>query len=133
MEQDDRTERADRDRQEQDSSRDFNRWTNLWPRLAEYFNMDYGPPQHFPLTQFMSDKGPIWQRLVKKHGLLDYSFEDAISWPFGEAIFNIEYDIMSDTSKSRRYAFLEWVDPEEMPVRLFTQFEKMRFIPPLRA
>ncbi len=108
---------------------DFNRWTNLWPRLAEYFKMDYGTPQYFPLTQFMSDKAPIWQRIVKKHGLLDYSFEDAVSWPFGEAIFNIEYDIMSDTTKSRRYGFLEWVDTEEMLFRLFTEFQKTRFIP----
>jgi hypothetical protein len=111
---------------------DFNRWANLWPRRAEYFKMDYGLPQHLPLTQFMSDKAPIWQRLVKQHGLLDYSFEAAVSWPFGEAVFNIEYDVMSDTTKSRRYGFLEWVDTEEMLFRLFTQFQKMRFIPALR-
>ncbi|MBV8102702.1 MAG: SDR family oxidoreductase [Verrucomicrobia bacterium] len=110
---------------------DFNRWTNLWPRLADYFKMDYAPPQHLPLTQFMSDKATLWQNLVKKHGLLDYTFEQAVSWPFGEAIFNIEYDIMSDTTKSRRYGFLEWVDTEEMLFRLFTQFQKMRFIPTL--
>ena len=110
---------------------DFTRWTNLWPRLAEYFKMDYGTPQHFPLTQFMSDKAPIWQRIVKQHGLLDYSFEEAVSWPFGEAIFNIEYDIMSDTTKSRQYGFLEWVDTEEMLFRLFTEFQRTRFIPTL--
>jgi hypothetical protein len=38
---------------------------------------------------------------------------------------------MSDTTKSRRYGFLEWVDTEEMLFRLFTQFQKMRFIPAL--
>jgi nucleoside-diphosphate-sugar epimerase len=108
---------------------DFNRWTNLWPRLASYFKMDYAPPQHLPLTQFMSDKAAVWQRLVKKHNLLDYTFEQAVSWPFGEAIFNIEHDIMSDTTKSRKNGFLEWVDTEEMLLRLFTQFQKIRFIP----
>jgi nucleoside-diphosphate-sugar epimerase len=108
---------------------DFNRWSNLWPRLANYFKMDYAPPQHLPLAQFMSDKGAIWRRLVKQHSLLDYSFDQAVSWPFGEAIFNIEYDIMSDTNKCRRYGFLEWVDTEEMLFRLFDQFQKMRFIP----
>ena len=77
------------------------------------------------------DKAPIWQWIVKQHGLVDYSFEEAVSWPFGEAIFNIEYDIMSDTTKSRRYGFLEWVDTEEMLFRLFSEFQKMRFIPTL--
>jgi hypothetical protein len=27
---------------------DFNRWTNLWPRIAEFFKMEYAPPQHYP-------------------------------------------------------------------------------------
>jgi nucleoside-diphosphate-sugar epimerase len=108
---------------------DFTRWTNLWPRLAKYFKMDYDSPHHLPLTQFMSDKASLWQRLVKQYGLLDYAFEQAVSWPFGEAIFNIEYDIMTDTNKCRRYGFLEWVDTEEMLFRLFDQFQEMRFIP----
>jgi nucleoside-diphosphate-sugar epimerase len=108
---------------------DFNRWTNLWPKLAEYFKMDYARPQYLPLAQFMSDKASIWNALIKKHGLLDYSFQEAVSWPFGEAVFNIEYDIMSDTNKCRRFGFREWVDTEEMLLRLFDQFQKMRFIP----
>ena len=82
--------------------------------------------------QYHSGKDPIWQRLVRRYCLLDYSFDATVSWPFGEAILNIEYDVMSDTTKSRRYGFLEWVDMEEMLFRLFTQFPKMRFIPALR-
>ncbi len=108
---------------------DFNRWENIWPKLAEFFKMEYAPPQHLPLTQFMSDKEPLWKALVKKHRLLDYSFQDAAAWPFGQAIFNLEYDIMSDTNKSRQFGFHEWVDTEEMLFRLFRQFQKMRFIP----
>jgi nucleoside-diphosphate-sugar epimerase len=108
---------------------DFNRWENLWPVLAEFFKMEYARPQRFPLAQFMSDKEPVWKTLVKKHGLLDYSFEDAAAWPFGEAIFNLDYDVMSDTTKIRRFGFHEWVDTEEMLLRIFAQFQKMRFIP----
>ena len=108
---------------------DFNRWENIWPRLAEFFQMEYAPPQRFPLAQFMSDKEPVWNALVKKYQLLDYTFQEAVAWPFGEAIFNLGYDVMSDTTKSRRFGFREWVDTEEMLFRLFDQFRKMRFIP----
>ncbi|HET9373701.1 MAG TPA: SDR family oxidoreductase [Chthoniobacterales bacterium] len=108
---------------------DFNRWENIWPQLAEFFQMEYASPQHLPLAQFMSDKGPVWKAMVEKHGLLNYSFQDAAAWPFGEAIFNLEYDIMSDTNKSRQFGFREWVDTQEMLFRLFSQFRKMRFIP----
>jgi nucleoside-diphosphate-sugar epimerase len=108
---------------------DFNRWENIWPRLAEFFQMEYAPPQRFPLAKFMSDKEPVWNALVKKYQLLDYTFQEAVAWPFGEAIFNLGYDVMSDTTKSRRFGFREWVDTEEMLFRLFAQFQKMRFIP----
>jgi nucleoside-diphosphate-sugar epimerase len=108
---------------------DFNRWENIWPRIAEYFKIEYAPPQRFPLAQFMSDKDVVWNRLVKRHDLLNYSFQEAASWPFAEAIFNLEYDVMSDTTKARRFGFYECVETEEMLLRLFDQFQKIRFIP----
>jgi hypothetical protein len=77
----------------------------------------------------MSDKEPVWKAVVARYNLLDYSFQQAAAWPFGEAIFNLEYDVMADTTKSRRFGFHEWVDTEEMLLRLFTQFREMRFIP----
>lgn len=107
----------------------FDRWEHVWPRLAEFFKMPLAPPQRFPLTQFMSDKGLIWDLVVKKYDLLPYSFRDAASWQFGEAIFNIEYDVMSDTTKSRQFGFCEAVDNEEMLLRMMQQFRTMRFIP----
>jgi hypothetical protein len=42
-------------------------------RRWKFFKMEHGPPQRLPLTLFMSDKEPIWNRLVKKHSLLDWS------------------------------------------------------------
>ncbi len=107
----------------------FDRWENLWPRLVEFFKLPCAPPQRFPLTQFMSDKAPVWDRMVATNGLLPYSFEQAASWPFGEILFNLEYDVMSDTTKVRRFGFHEAVDNEEMLSRLMTQFQRMRFIP----
>ena len=108
---------------------DFDRWQHLWPRLAEFFHMPYAPPQSFPLTHFMSDKAPLWDAMVKKYGLLPYSFRDAASWQFGEAVFNLEYDVMSSMTKARQFGFHEAVDTEEMLLRLCAQFQKMRFIP----
>jgi nucleoside-diphosphate-sugar epimerase len=108
---------------------DFDRWENLWPRIAQFFHLKYAPPQRLPLTQFMSDKEPIWNALIKKHNLLNYSFQQAAAWPFADAIFNLGYDVMSDTTKARRFGFHEWVETEEMLLRLSSQFQKIRFIP----
>jgi nucleoside-diphosphate-sugar epimerase len=108
---------------------DFDRWENLWPRIAHFFKLEYAPPQRLPLTIFMSDKEPLWNNLVKKYNLLNYTFGQAAAWPFADAVFNLGYDVMSDTTKSRRFGFHRWVETEEMLMRLFTQFQKMRFIP----
>jgi nucleoside-diphosphate-sugar epimerase len=108
---------------------DFNRWENIWPRLAEFFKMPCATPQRFPLSQFMSDKEPIWRAMVRKYGLLDYSFSEAAAWPFGEAVFNLEYDVMSDTTKARQFGFHEVIDTQEMLLRQLAQFQRMRFIP----
>ena len=83
----------------------------------------------FSLATFMSDKETLWRAMVRKYNLLDYSFQQAAAWPFGEAVFNIEYDVMSDTTKSRQFGFHECVDTEEMLLRLLRQFQQMRFIP----
>jgi hypothetical protein len=71
----------------------------------------------------MSNKEPVWDAMVKKYGLLPYSFRDAASWQFGEAIFNLEYDVMSESG------FHEAMDTEEMLLRMFAEFQEMRFIP----
>ena len=81
------------------------------------------------LTQVMSDKKRLWQSLVPKHDLLDCSIEDAAAWPFGEAIPNIEYVVMSDTTKAGRFGFHDVVDTEEILLRKMQDFQKMLFIP----
>ena len=93
---------------------DFTCWENVWPRLADFFRLPLAPPQRFPLALFMSDKEPVWKAMVQKHQLLDYSFQQAAAWPFGEAVFNLGYDVLSDTNKSRKCGFHEFVDSEEM-------------------
>jgi nucleoside-diphosphate-sugar epimerase len=108
---------------------DFHRWEHLWPRLADRFRLPLAPPLRLPLSQFMSGKEALWAGMVRKYGLLDYPFRDAAAWPFGEAVFNIEYDVMSDTTKSRRFGFHEVVDTEEMLMRMMREFQDLRFIP----
>jgi hypothetical protein len=77
----------------------------------------------------MSDKEPLWRSMVQKYNLLDYSFQEAAAWHFAEAVFNIEYDVMSDTTKARRFGFHEVVDTQEMLLRLMKDSQKRRFIP----
>lgn len=108
---------------------DFFRWENFWPKLANYFNMEYGPPQAIRLTEMMADKGSLWDSIIKKYSLKNYRYEEIVQWGFGDVIFNLEYDLMSDTHKARKAGFHECVDTEEMFLRLLTQLKNNRIIP----
>src|SRR5262245_41581765 len=48
---------------------DYFRWRNVWPRIAEVFEMPAGEPQTISLTQHMAGMGALWRAMTEKHGL----------------------------------------------------------------
>jgi nucleoside-diphosphate-sugar epimerase len=105
------------------------RWEHLWPRIAESFGLAAGPPQPIRLVEMMADKGRLWEALVKKHGLRPYPYEQVVSWAFGDFVFGCEYELISDTTKARRYGFHETVETEAMFARMFRDLRTQRYIP----
>ncbi|MGH6814948.1 MAG: SDR family oxidoreductase, partial [Hyphomicrobiaceae bacterium] len=105
---------------------DFFRWTNLWPRIAETFEMPWAAPQTIRLTEFMADKGPLWMRMRERHGLQPHAYEHLAAWPFADYVWGCDWDVMSDTLKIRRAGFHEYEDSEAMVVRLMREFRAAR-------
>ena len=108
---------------------DYFRWRDLWPRIAGVFAMPAAGPQRLPLVEFMADKAPLWDAMTKKNGLEPYRFDEVVAWPFGDYVFNCNYDVMSNVTKSRQHGFHEAVDSEEMFVRLLSRFRAERIVP----
>lgn len=108
---------------------DYFRWLDLWPRLAQVFDMPVGEPAHFSLTEFMADKAPLWDSMVAKYGLKQHRFDEIAAWPFGDYVFNTTWDVMSNVTKSRLHGFLDVVDSEEMFLRLLRRFREERIVP----
>lgn len=108
---------------------DLFRWSNFWPRLAAYFDMEVGSRQQVRLADMMRDKGPVWDRLVAEHGLRPIAYEQIASWAYGDFVFSAGYDIISSTLKARQYGFHEAVDSEAMFLRLFDELRAQRVIP----
>ncbi len=108
---------------------DLIRWEHTWPRIARYFGMEVGPRRHISLVQFMSDKAPLWDRVVARHGLRPYSYREIVNWAYGDFVFTPEYDVISSTSKARRYGFHESVDTEEMFERIWDEMRADRILP----
>ena len=108
---------------------DVYRWEHMWGRIAEYFDMEAGPPQQINLAQMMADKEPLWDEIVAKHGLAPTPFDKAANWAFGDYAFSSDWDVCMDTTKCRRAGFLDFIDTEEMFINQFDELRKAKIIP----
>jgi nucleoside-diphosphate-sugar epimerase len=107
---------------------DLFRWTDMWPRIAGWFDLEVAPPLPMSLAEVMADKEPVWDRMVERHGLR-HKYAEVSSWPFGDAVFGWDYDFFADGSKARRFGFHDYVETAEMFPRLFADLRRRRVIP----
>jgi len=108
---------------------DYFRWQHAWPKIAAAFDMPVGDPQPHSLVQFMAHKAPLWDAMVKQHGLQQYRFNEIAAWPFGDYVFSCDWDVMTNVTKARLHGFQAAVDSEEMFVRLLARFRRERIVP----
>jgi nucleoside-diphosphate-sugar epimerase len=108
---------------------DYFRWQYVWPAIAKVFEMPAAAPQPHALVDFMADKAPLWTAMVNQHGLKPYRFDEVVAWPFGDYVFNCDYDVMTSVTKSRQHGFHAAVDSEEMFARLLGRFRAERIVP----
>jgi nucleoside-diphosphate-sugar epimerase len=108
---------------------DLFRWDDLWPRIADFFDMESAPPLPLSLDVAMADKQPTWDRLVREHGLAETPFAEVSSWPFADFVFSWDYDVFADGSKARRLGFHRHVRTEQMFVEIFEDLRARRIIP----
>jgi hypothetical protein len=97
--------------------------------FARFFGMELAQPRHLSLARVMSDKGPVWERIVQNHRLQPHRYDSIAAWPFADYVFGTDYDVISDMGKARRLGFSDSVDSEEMFLRLLTQLREQRIIP----
>ncbi|WP_244817530.1 SDR family oxidoreductase [Caballeronia sp. Lep1P3] len=108
---------------------DVFRWDQLWPAIADHLGMPLAEPQTISLREYMADKGPLWERIVKKHGLVPVPYEHVAAWGFGDFIFRCDWDVISSTTKIRQAGFHDVVDSTGMFLRLFDEFRERKAIP----
>ncbi|MBP2459955.1 MULTISPECIES: SDR family oxidoreductase [unclassified Rhizobium] len=110
---------------------DVFRWKWLWPRIAAYFGIeaaDYpGSPQ--PLETKMVDAAPIWDALVKKHGLQENSLSRVASFWHTDADLGRQVETFNDMARSRKAGFLAYQDTTESFTDAFDRLRADRIIP----
>ena len=110
---------------------DLFRWEEMWPKLADMFEMPVAPGLPMSLQTMMADKAPVWDAIVRKHDLVPTPYADVSSWAFGDAVFSWHYDLIADGSKARRSGFHDHIDTEAMFASIFDEMRAQRLIPQL--
>ena len=108
---------------------DAPRWSDLWPRFAEYFGLRAGPVQPLPLAEFMVDKEPVWRAMIRRFGLKPTRLSAIVLWPYGNYVFGPEWDIISDMAKARGDGFMGAVDSGKMFCDSFDRLRAEKIIP----
>lgn len=116
------------------SNGDVFMWEYVFPRVAEVFGMVHEPPHSLSLARTMSDKGPVWDRIVGKFGLQPHRLTDLVpAWDFPD--FSLRYNtapypnFMSGV-KIRQAGFQDCADTEEMFVSILHKFQATKILPP---
>ena len=105
------------------------RWRWLWPKVAALFDMPVGEVRPIALAGWMQDKGPVWDRIVQKHGLVANRMDDLVSWSFADFFLGRETDIVTSTTKIRSHGFHGFVDTEQAILRYLQQYRDARILP----
>lgn len=108
---------------------DFFRYQNMWPVFGEYFGMEADGVKTVDLTVTMAGKDALWEQIIQKHRLAPHALSTLVNWNFANYAFSNDWDVMSDTTKCRKYGFLEFMDSEEMFIRQFDELKHLRIIP----
>lgn len=108
---------------------DYIRWCNLWPLLADHFEVKLGSVKTVRLSEAMADKRAAWESIVRRHGLSSPAYENLITWSYGDFVFRSDWDIMSSMNKARARGFHQTLDTESEFFRLFDVFRERRLIP----
>lgn len=104
-------------------------WSGLWPRFASGFGMKPGVPLDIKLVDYMADKGPVWDAVVKRFGLRPTKLHKIALWAYGEYQLWPEWDVRSSMDKARSLGFVECIDSALMFERQFTHYRKEKVTP----
>lgn len=105
------------------------RWRDVWTRIADGLGMEAGEPAPMKLATHMRWQAPVWDRIVREHGLVATPWEKLVAWPFGDFVFGTAFDMVSDTDAIRAAGFGETIDSAEAILAAIARLQARRILP----
>jgi nucleoside-diphosphate-sugar epimerase len=102
---------------------DLFRWAQVWPKIAEFFDLQPGEPRPLKIAQTMADKGPLWDQLVAQHGLQPYGLDEIVNWAYLDMALGNDMDQVSSLTK---IVSTGWTDLWNTEATITRQLQKLR-------
>jgi nucleoside-diphosphate-sugar epimerase len=108
---------------------DFFRWRTLWPKIARHFDMAVGGVRPMKLSEWIKDKQPVWDRIVRRYGLLESRVDEIADWDFADFHWAHGYDVCSSAEKLRRAGFAVALDSEQAFIGYLARYREAKILP----
>lgn len=110
---------------------DLFRWRQMWAVLAAEFGLENGgfPAKPAPLAHQMADSAPVWDAMVRKHGLKPHRLDELASWWHTDGDLGREIECFNSMTKNRLAGFHEYRDTAQAFRALFARLRADRIIP----
>lgn len=107
---------------------DIWRWSELWPHIARWFELECAPPLRLSFQQLFKDSRVAWRELAGQR-LVETDILTLNDGSFADFVFGWNYDMFGDGSKLRRAGFTGMQATNDMFFSLFAQLREARIIP----
>jgi nucleoside-diphosphate-sugar epimerase len=110
---------------------DVFRWSWMWSRLAEWFDLEPAPFDGSiqPLEEQMKEDAPIWRQIAEREGLVEPDLGRLASPWHTDADLGRPIEVVTDMSKSRRLGFTGYQPTDDAFFDLFAELRADRLIP----
>jgi nucleoside-diphosphate-sugar epimerase len=108
---------------------DVFRWRTFWPKIAGHFEMAVGGVRPMTLSEWIKDKQPAWDRIVRRYGLVESRVDDVADWHFADFHWAHGYDVCSSPEKLRRAGFPVALDSEQAFIGYLACYREAKILP----
>ncbi|ANY83362.1 NAD-dependent dehydratase (plasmid) [Microvirga ossetica] len=110
---------------------DVFRWSWMWGRLAEWFELEPAPfdGSILPLEEQMKADAPIWRGIAERESLVEPDLGRLASPWHTDADLGRPIEVVTDMSKSRRLGFTGYQPTDDAFFDLFAELRADRLIP----
>ncbi|PRQ22798.1 putative 3-oxo-5-beta-steroid 4-dehydrogenase [Rosa chinensis] len=111
------------------SNGDVFKWKHLWGILAEQFELvPAGVQEELSFEEMMKDKGPVWDEIVREHGLVPTKLEEVGNWWFLDIMFQVDSTVDS-MNKSKEHGFVGFRNSKTSFVSWIDKMKSFRIVP----